>query len=195
MQCTQDLTTERVTKHKARLNLHGGKQEYGRNYYDTYAPVVTWFAIRLLIVFGILFHWALCKVDFVMAFPQAPMRWTCIRSFPRAFTPSTGISRIMSSSYLPTSMGKSKLVAYGTTTLSPSYERSTSSSLLSTIVSSTGMTSFSLSTSIMESSWDHQTCNCMVSSTSNRTSSCPSKIKVTLRIMLELISKSSRLHY
>ena len=28
-------------------------------YYDTYAPVVTWFAIRLLIVFGILFSWSL----------------------------------------------------------------------------------------------------------------------------------------
>jgi hypothetical protein len=60
MQCKQDLTTGRVTKHKARLNLHGGKQEFGRSYYYTYAPVVTWFAIRLLIVFGILFHWALC---------------------------------------------------------------------------------------------------------------------------------------
>jgi hypothetical protein len=56
MQCKQDLTTGKVTKHKARLNLHGGKQEFGSNYYTTYAPVVTWFAIRLLIVFGILFH-------------------------------------------------------------------------------------------------------------------------------------------
>jgi hypothetical protein len=56
MQRKQDLMTGRVTKHKARLNLHGGKQEFGTNYYDTYAPVVTWFAIRLLIVFGILFH-------------------------------------------------------------------------------------------------------------------------------------------
>jgi hypothetical protein len=56
MQCKQDLTTRRVTKHKARLNLHGGKQEFGTNYYETYAPVVTWFAIQLLIVFGILFY-------------------------------------------------------------------------------------------------------------------------------------------
>jgi hypothetical protein len=56
MQCKQDLTTGRVTKHKARLNLHGGKQEFGRNYYDTYTHVVTCFSIQLLIVFGILFH-------------------------------------------------------------------------------------------------------------------------------------------
>jgi hypothetical protein len=73
MQRKQDLTTGKVTKHKARLNLHGGKQEFGTNYYKTYAPVVTWFAIRLLIVFGILFDWALCQVDFIMAYPQAPI--------------------------------------------------------------------------------------------------------------------------
>ncbi len=45
MQRKRDLTTGKVTKHKARLNLHGGKQEFGTNHYETYAPVVTWFAI------------------------------------------------------------------------------------------------------------------------------------------------------
>jgi hypothetical protein len=45
MQRKQDLTMGRVTKHKAMLNLHGGKLEFGTNYYKTYAPVVTWFAI------------------------------------------------------------------------------------------------------------------------------------------------------
>jgi hypothetical protein len=45
MQCKWDLTTGKVTKHKARLNLHSGKQEFGTNYYKTYTPVVTWFAI------------------------------------------------------------------------------------------------------------------------------------------------------
>jgi hypothetical protein len=74
MRCKRDLTRGRVTKHKARLNLHSGKQEFGTNYYETYAPVVTWFAIRLLIVFGILFNWALHQVDFVMVYPQAPIK-------------------------------------------------------------------------------------------------------------------------
>jgi uncharacterized protein with PIN domain len=53
----RNLTTGKVTKHKAHLNLHGGKQEIGMAYYDTYTPVVAWFAIRLMIVFGILFSW------------------------------------------------------------------------------------------------------------------------------------------
>ncbi len=50
-----NLTTNKIIKHKARLNLHGGKQVYGMNYYETYAPVVTWFAIRLMIIMGIIF--------------------------------------------------------------------------------------------------------------------------------------------
>jgi hypothetical protein len=82
MQRKHDLTTGKVTKHKARLNLHGGKQEFGTNYYETYAPVVTWFVIRLLIVFGILFDWALCQVDFVMAYPQALIKMDMYMELP-----------------------------------------------------------------------------------------------------------------
>jgi hypothetical protein len=51
MQCKRDLKMNNIKSHKARLNLHGGKQIYGMNYFETYAPVVTWFAIRLMIVF------------------------------------------------------------------------------------------------------------------------------------------------
>ena len=45
MHCKQNLTTNDIKGHKARLNIHGGKQVYGINYYKTYAPIVTWFAI------------------------------------------------------------------------------------------------------------------------------------------------------
>jgi hypothetical protein len=69
----RNLTTSEMTKHKAYLNLHGGKQIYGMNYYETYAPVVSWFAIRLMIIFGIDFNWSLRQVDFIMAYPQAPI--------------------------------------------------------------------------------------------------------------------------
>ena len=34
------LMTNEIPKHKAHLNLHGGKQIYGINYFKTYAPVV-----------------------------------------------------------------------------------------------------------------------------------------------------------
>ena len=69
-----NLTTGEIVKHKACLNLHGGMQEYGVNYYDTHGPIVTWFAIGLMIVFGILFNRATQQIDFVMAYPQAPIK-------------------------------------------------------------------------------------------------------------------------
>jgi hypothetical protein len=93
MRCKQDLPTGRVTKHKARLNLHGGKQEFGTNYYETYAPVVTWFAIRLLIVFGILFKWALRQVNFVMAYPQPPIKMDMYMELPTGIHTKHGNSK------------------------------------------------------------------------------------------------------
>jgi hypothetical protein len=79
----RDLATSKVKSHKARLNLHGGKQVYRMNYFETYAPVVTWFAIRLMIIFGIIFCWALQQVDFVMAYPQAPIKMGIYMELPQ----------------------------------------------------------------------------------------------------------------
>jgi hypothetical protein len=83
MQRKPNLTTNKIIKHKARLNLHGGKQVYGMNYYEMYAPVVTWFAIRLMIVMGIIFCWTLCQVNFVMAYPQAPIETDIYMELPQ----------------------------------------------------------------------------------------------------------------
>ncbi len=93
MQCKRNLTTNEITKHKARLNLHGGKQVFGMNYFETYAPVVTWFAIRLMIVMGIIFYCALCQVDFVMAYPQAPIETDIYMELPQGIQTKTGNSK------------------------------------------------------------------------------------------------------
>jgi hypothetical protein len=68
---------------QARLNLHGGKQVFCLNYYKTYAPVVTWFSIRLLIDIGIIFGWALRQVGFFMAYPQAPIKFNMYMELPQ----------------------------------------------------------------------------------------------------------------
>ncbi len=93
MRCKRDLSTNKVIKHKARLNLHGGKQVYGMNYFKTYASVVTWFAIRLMIVFGIILCWALWQVDFVMAYPQAPVEMDIYMELPQGIKTATGNSK------------------------------------------------------------------------------------------------------
>ncbi len=85
-----DLMTNKVIKHKARLNLHGGKQVYGVKYFKTYAAVVTWFAIRLI---GIIFSWAFGQVDLVMAYPQAPGELDIYMVLPQGIKTATGSSK------------------------------------------------------------------------------------------------------
>jgi hypothetical protein len=93
MQRKPDFTTNKIKLHKARLNLHGGKQIYGMNYFETYAPVVTWFAIRLMIIFGIILCWALRQVDFVMAYPQAPIKMDIYMELPQGIQTAHGNSK------------------------------------------------------------------------------------------------------
>lgn len=71
MKRKRDIKTRKVYKWKARLNIHGGQQEIGENFYETYAPVVNWFTVRIIMLLAILNKWHTRRVDFVLAFPQA----------------------------------------------------------------------------------------------------------------------------
>ncbi len=93
LQCKCDLTMNKVKSHKTRLILHGRKQVYQMNYSKTYAPIVTWFAIRLMIVFGINFWWAFQQVDFVMAYPQAPIKMDIYMDLPQGIQTKHGNSK------------------------------------------------------------------------------------------------------
>ena len=48
MRRKQRINTQEVYKSKARLNVHGGQQEHGVRYWDTYAPEVTWQMVRFV---------------------------------------------------------------------------------------------------------------------------------------------------
>jgi hypothetical protein len=61
------------SKYKARLNMHGGKQTYGVNYWETYAPVVNWTTVWLTMILSILHGYKSHQVDFIQAFTQAPL--------------------------------------------------------------------------------------------------------------------------
>eukprot|EP00957_Ditylum_brightwellii_P077613 5898011-Ditylum_brightwellii.AAC.1 len=69
MKHKKDNKTRKVTNYKARINVHDGQQQYGINYFDTHAPVVTWPSVRLILVLAILNSWATRQADFVMAYP------------------------------------------------------------------------------------------------------------------------------
>ena len=66
------IKTQEVYKWKACLNVHGGQQEHGVHYWDTYALVVTWQNIQVFLILSILLGWRSRQLDFVMAYPQAP---------------------------------------------------------------------------------------------------------------------------
>ena len=72
-----------ITKHKARLCCHGGQQQWGVNYWDTYAPVVTWSSIRILMTLACLHQLHTKSVDFVQAYPQAKVKSTIYLRTPQ----------------------------------------------------------------------------------------------------------------
>ena len=82
MKHKRDIATQKVSKYKARLNLHGNKQEQGIKFFDTYAQVITWPIIRLFLTLSILQKWHHCQVDFVLAYPQGPIKVPIDTSLP-----------------------------------------------------------------------------------------------------------------
>ena len=54
MKRKMEIISRKIYKWKVRLNLHGGQQEKGVNYNNTYSPVVGWFSICLLLALSLL---------------------------------------------------------------------------------------------------------------------------------------------
>jgi hypothetical protein len=75
----------RVLKHKARLCAHGGMQQWGVNYWETYAPVVNWMSVRTLMALSIIHSLETRSIDFVLAFPQADLESDIYMELPFGF--------------------------------------------------------------------------------------------------------------
>ena len=84
MKRKRDIRTREVYKHKARLNIHGGQQEYGVHYTETYSPVVNWFSVRLVTILAIVNKWHTRQIDFLLAYPQAPLPYDNYMKLPPA---------------------------------------------------------------------------------------------------------------
>ena len=61
-------------KWKARLCAGGHKSIEFLDYWSTYLPVVSWNTVRLVIAIALLNNWHMQSIDFVLAFPQAPVK-------------------------------------------------------------------------------------------------------------------------
>jgi hypothetical protein len=74
-----------LSKYKSRLCVNGKEQKFGRDYWETYAPVANWSTIRLLLYLSTILNIKTRQVDYTSAFPQAdldvpvymriPQRW------------------------------------------------------------------------------------------------------------------------
>ena len=72
-----------IYKWKARLNLDGSKQVVGEHYDQTYAPVTSWETIRLLLAMVLRNGWKTRQLDYVLAFPQAPVEGEMYMQIPK----------------------------------------------------------------------------------------------------------------
>jgi hypothetical protein len=75
-----------ILKHKACLNVHGGKQRHGVNYWETYSPVVNWTTVRLTMILSLIKGFKCRQVDFVQAFTQAPIDCPVFMEIPAGYT-------------------------------------------------------------------------------------------------------------
>eukprot|EP00957_Ditylum_brightwellii_P007000 530024-Ditylum_brightwellii.AAC.1 len=62
-----------LMKYKARLCVHGGMQQWGIDFWETYSPVVNWITIRTLLAVATIHELPTECIDFVLAFPQAKL--------------------------------------------------------------------------------------------------------------------------
>jgi hypothetical protein len=72
-----------IIKWKARLCAGGHRSIENIDYWSTYSPVVSWSTVRLMIVFALLNDWHMESIDFVLAYPQAPVKTDIYMTPPR----------------------------------------------------------------------------------------------------------------
>ena len=62
-----------LLKHKACLCDHGGMQQWGDSYWETYSPVVNMLSVRLILAIAKLHNLDSKAIDFVLSFPQVDL--------------------------------------------------------------------------------------------------------------------------
>jgi hypothetical protein len=84
------IRTRKVKKYKARLNIDGSRMKKGIHYDETHAPVVKWNSLRLILTLAALNNWHTSKLDYVLAYPQAPVEKELFMKIPKGFSIDEG---------------------------------------------------------------------------------------------------------
>ena len=81
----RDNIIGKVTKYKAIICAHGGMQEKGINYWETYAIVVQWTSVRMMLTLAAIENLQTKPIDFVLAYPQADLDMDIYMELPQGF--------------------------------------------------------------------------------------------------------------
>jgi hypothetical protein len=79
----------RVRKYKARYCVRGDKQIKGVDYHETYAPVVAWTTVRMMMVMAATLNLKTTQIDFSNAFVQADLQESVYIELPTRFRSPT----------------------------------------------------------------------------------------------------------
>ena len=74
------------------MNFDGSLMKKGVHYDYSYAPVASWGSIRLALAIATAHKWVSMQVDYVLAFPQAPVERPVYMDIPRGFEMIDGLS-------------------------------------------------------------------------------------------------------
>ena len=80
-----DIRARQIKKYKARLNIDGSRMKAGIDYGETYAPVTSWRSIRLILSLVASNNWYTRQLDYVLAFPQAPVERELYMEIPKCY--------------------------------------------------------------------------------------------------------------
>ena len=84
-----------LSKYKARLCCHGGQQQWGVNYWETYAPVISWMAVRSMLTLSKIHNLHTKSIDFVLAYPQADVKTPIFLYTPQGVLLAQGRSNVV----------------------------------------------------------------------------------------------------
>ena len=75
--------------------MRGDQQEYGVNYFETFAPVVQWSTIRILLILILTNNWTTRVIDYTYVFPQADIDTDIYVEPPALFSSKSGEDKVL----------------------------------------------------------------------------------------------------
>jgi hypothetical protein len=99
-----------LLKHKSRICADGSQQQYGVDYWETYAPVIHWSTVRMVLVLSALLSLKSRQVDYTQAFPQAPLEDDVFMRIPQGWYYDPTSKQLLPKSNDPRSFDKEHFI-------------------------------------------------------------------------------------